>query len=71
VSCRGVGTVSSICIVLGASATGPVGIIVSSFVAKGADKLVSRFNESISAIDSHPSKGAIDMYLDHVTWKAS
>ncbi len=32
---------------------------------------VNRRSESISAINSHPSKGAVYMYIDHVTWKAS
>lgn len=70
-SCRGAKTISAICLVLGVTVGGPAGGLVTTIVSAGVNGFVSRVNESISALDSHPSKGAIYMYLDHVTWKAS
>nr|BAM73614.1 hypothetical protein [Lactococcus lactis] len=69
--CKGAKTAAYICQVLGWGTASIVGIAVTQMVAGGINVFVNRCSESISAINSHPSKGAVYMYIDHVTWKAS
>ena len=50
---------------------GALDIAVTQMIDGSINVFVNRRSESISAINSHPSKGAVYMYIDHVTWKAS
>lgn len=64
---KGAKSFAYICEILGVSAGGTVGAIVSILIGNGISGLVSRCIEGIAAVDAHPNSGAIYMYMDHVT----
>jgi hypothetical protein len=67
----GMGTIGNAIGIFSSALGGIPGSIVGSFIALGFNGFRNRCKESISVVKSHPSKGTVYMYLDHVTWKAS
>lgn len=65
------GTVGNAVAIFSGALGGIPGSIVGGFVGLGFNGFRNRCKEAISAIQAHPSKGAIYVYLDRVTWKAS
>ncbi|HHQ2338380.1 TPA: hypothetical protein ACSPFR_000999 [Enterococcus faecium] len=67
----GMGAIGDAIAIFSSALGGIPGSIVGGFVGLGFNGFRSRCKESITAVQAHPSGGAIYMYLDHVTWKAS
>lgn len=67
----GMGTLGDAIAIFSGALGGLPGAVVGGFVGLGFNGFRSRCKEGVAAIKAHPSKGAIYIYLDHVTWKAS
>lgn len=67
----GMGTIGNAIGIFSGALGGLPGAVVGGFMALGFNGFRNRCKEGIAEIKAHPSKGAIYMYTDHVTWKAS
>ena len=67
----GMGAIGDAIGIFSSALGGLPGSIVGGFVSLGFNGFRNRCKEGVAAVKAHPAKGAINMYLDHVTWTAS